>query len=476
MQLWSNAAFAMTNGSEGMSVAASSVATDAISGTTYYIAPAENGGKDSNNGLSPGSPWLSPNHSLNCGDAIVALASTHYNSANFSTGKWGWVSCPNADNVAWLQCEKFDACKITSNTGSGIWVDRSFWGVQGWEVTVTSGAKYGGCFVASPNFQNPVEIHHIMFANNVANGCQANGFSSSNRGKSASVDYLAIVGNIAYNAAQSNVYCFSGISINVPIQSDWLAGTHIYVAGNFSYGNFEPNPCAGGMPTDGNGIIFDTFDGSTSGLTYPYGAQAVAENNMLLGNAGMGIAVSHNNTGQPPFATIYIRHNTMWGNDAGRDENWTGCGELTLARTTKTIATYNLAATNNATGCGYNPIYALAVSLSDGSVQVTNNFAYSASGYNLQSWSNGTFSYGSSNTVGVSPDFPNPIQPGPPNCGGKLNAANCMWPVTEGFTPREKAAAGFGYQNARSVGSYDPLFPQWLCHANLPQGLITIGC
>lgn len=475
-QIFVNAALAATSGAEGVPAASGSAASRSVSGRTYYLAPAGNGGNDSNNGLSSGSPWLTPNHSLNCGDVIVALASRNYNAANFSTGKWGWVSCPAANSVAWLKCQKFDACKITSNTGSGIWVDRSFWGVQGWEVTTTSGAIWGGCFVAAPNYQYPTEIHHIIFANNVANGCQASGLGSYNNGKNAGVDYFAIVGNIAYNATQSRTECYSGISIYNPIQLDWQGGTHIYVAGNFSYGNFMPNPCAGGMPTDGNGIIFDSFDGNADGMPNPYGAQAVAEDNILLGNAGMGISVGHSNSGRPPFATIYIRHNTMWGNNAGRDENWMGCGELNLNRTTNTIATYNLAATNSATGCGYNPIYALAVSMSDSSVQVSNNFAYSASGYNLQSWDNGTFSYGSSNTVGVNPYFQNPVQPGPPNCGGSASVPNCMSPVTANFLPRAQAASGFGYQSPQATGAYDPLFPQWLCYANLPPGLITMRC
>src|SRR5580700_6142100 len=35
---------------------------------------------------------------------------------------------------------------------------------------------------------------------------------------------------------------------------DTLPGTHVYVAGNFAWDNFDPNPCNGGTPTDGEGI------------------------------------------------------------------------------------------------------------------------------------------------------------------------------------------------------------------------------
>jgi len=38
---------------------------------TYYISPT---GSDSNNGTSAATPWLTPNHSVVCGDVIIAAA------------------------------------------------------------------------------------------------------------------------------------------------------------------------------------------------------------------------------------------------------------------------------------------------------------------------------------------------------------------------------------------------------------------
>ena len=123
-------------------------------------------------------------------------------------------------------------------------VDQSYWGVQGWEVTSTGDQE--GCFSASPNTTTLAEIHHIIFANDVANGCQAGGFISYSTWTTpaVSVDYLSIIGNVVYNGAQGSENCYSGISVYIPIQSDTLPGTHIYVAGNFSYGNIEPSTCA----------------------------------------------------------------------------------------------------------------------------------------------------------------------------------------------------------------------------------------
>ena len=93
------------------------------------------------------------------------------------------------------------------------------------------------------------------------------------------------------------------------------------MAGNFSYGNFDANPCAGGIPTDGEGLIFDTFDGDQGGLPSAYAAQAVADNNILVGNGGRGLQVGNNSIGTGPFATIYLRHNTTWGNNSDLNQN-----------------------------------------------------------------------------------------------------------------------------------------------------------
>src|SRR5579871_6268394 len=99
--------------------------------TTYYLSTS---GNDSNNGLSANYAWASPKHSVNCGDVILA-APGNYNNANFYTGKWGTVTCPAANNVAWLKCSTFDTCSIYAAVNQGMWVDQNYWGVQGWEVS-----------------------------------------------------------------------------------------------------------------------------------------------------------------------------------------------------------------------------------------------------------------------------------------------------------------------------------------------------
>lgn len=442
-------------------------ATTIATGKTYYLAPSSLGGSDSNNGLSASSPWLSPNHSLNCGDVILATPSTAYNSANFS--QWGNVTCSAGNNVAWLACSTFDGCKITS--GSGMVVDNSFWGVRGWEVTST--ATYAPCFGAAPSYSKPTEIHHIIFANNVANGCNSGGIISYNDG-TASVDYLTIIGNVVYSGAQGSVQCYSGISVYEPIQSDSAAGTHIYVAGNVSYGNLEPATCAGGTAPGADGIIFDTFDGSQAGFKTPYSAGAVAENNILLGSNGNGIAVQNNSAGSA-HSPITLRYNTSWGNNAGSSTQTALCSEI-LINVGDSIDEYgNIAATNRATGCGSTTVTAFNVFDGSTSDTVAANVAYTANGTNTTTWGSGSFSFGS-NVTGQNPNFPNAAEPGAPNCSGAANAVACMAQVVANFTPTNSAVVGYGYTKPNSTPKYDALFPQWLCSANIPSGLITMGC
>ena len=278
-----------------------------LGATSYYLSPT---GSDSNSGMTPAAAWLSPNHAVNCGDTIIAAASNSYSYANFGFGKWGTVNCAAGNNVAWLTCATFDACKInfSASLQPGMEVSASYWGVQGWEIDGTKAT--GPCFEAWPW----TTWNHIIFANNIANGCGLSGFSTSNSGSANSIDYIAIVGNIAYNSAGGTYYCGSGISVYEPIASDSLPGTHIYIAGNFSYANFD-GACSGSGATDGEGINLDTFDGSQGG-TPLYTQQTVVDNNILIGNGGPGLELFNNYQGSGSPGPVYFRHNTMWGNNA----------------------------------------------------------------------------------------------------------------------------------------------------------------
>jgi hypothetical protein len=434
---------------------------------TYFISPT---GNDSNAGTSAETSWASPKHSLNCGDVIVA-ASGRYSAANFNIGDWGTITCPGGNNVAWLQCATFDACEISSNTSDGMWVDKSYWGVQGWEVT-TSENIYGACFRAGPSGGS---VHHVIFANNIANGCMGGGFNAYDKSTNASVDYIAYIGNIAYNSTQGSGACYSGLNIYQPIASDTNPGTHMYIAGNFSYRNIEPPSCAGTAPTDGEGINLDTFDFRNSGGT-PYTQQAVVENNILLGNGGRAIEVENSNAG-PNHALIFIKYNTTYGDNATPTGAYCqGNGEIGLVAAYNVNVTHNIVQTDAVTGCSGDRIYGLEVSQGNSTSVVDTNWVAGINGNNTFLYGSGSFAYGPANVLGTSPTFANPTIPSAPSCGGSANVPACMETLIANFKPLTQGALSYGYQQPSAEQVYDPLFPQWLCGVNLPSGLVTMGC
>jgi hypothetical protein len=446
--------------------------------TTYYLSPT---GSDSNNGLSTGASWLSPNHAVNCGDVIIAAASTSYLSIYFNTGNWGTVTCAAGNNVAWLKCATFDACKITysgGGYGQAVWIDKSYWGMQGWEVSATGG-QTSGCWYIAPAYSSPASLHHIVLANNVANGCFGGGFSTGNNGNAGiSFDYVAIVGNIAYNAAQGNRECYSGISIYQPLASDTLSGTHIYIAGNFSWANVDPSPCASGTPTDGEGIIVDSLDGG-QGLGTVYAYQVVVDNNLTFFNGGRGVLVAgHGNT----LAPVYLRQNAAYGDNTASNQSQYFCGEIEStaaggATTVNVQAFGNIAQSTINTGCGgLSPIYAWSLVNGNTTNVVHNNWIVGVGGDNTEIYNSGSFAYRPNNMVGTSAAFANPVNPGAPNCSSASSVPACMATVIADYKPTASGASIYGYQVPSSTQTYDPLFPLWLCNVNLPSGLVSMGC
>jgi hypothetical protein len=434
-------------------------------GTSYYLAPAADGGNDSNNGLSPSNPWLSPKHALNCGDTITAAVSSAYDQTSFEYGQWGNVTCSSgaSASVAWLKCAVFDGCKLSATNQNGMWITSSYWGVEGWEVTATGGSAI--CFAAYPP-TGGANIHHIIFANNIANGCYGAGFEPVPNG-TAGVDYFVLIGNIAYNGTQQSAQCGSGISIFQPVQSDTLPGTHIYVAGNYAWKNFNPSPCANQTPTDGEGIIFDTFDANS------YTQQAVMENNIAFMNGSSGFRVD-----MTTQAKIYLVNNTSYGNNGDQQMNSTWCGEITLQASTGIHVSNNIAQTNNVHGCGANPNYAFYVGEGDSTDAINLNLGYGLGGLNGGSDLSGAFAYGSGNTFGVDPGFPNApsVSSAPPSCSGSASVADCMSTTIADLVPHASAASGLGYQVPTISSTSDSLFPTWLCNANFPSGLIPNHC
>jgi hypothetical protein len=437
---------------------------------TYYLSPS---GSDSNGGTLR-SPWLTPNHSVNCGDVLVAQEGTYPSNA-FSSG-WGTVTCPAGNNVAWVRCATFDACKIFVTSGDGMEVNASYWGVSGFEVD--GNPSSGVCFFAI--LSSAANVHHIIFANNVAIGCGGGGIAASPNGTHG-VDYLVVIGNIIHATAGGSPYCGSGISVYEPVAYDTLPGTHIYIAGNESDGNFNPSTCGGAAPTDGNGLIIDTLDGSQSGGNIPpYTPQVVVENNLLIANGGRGLSIYNNATGTAPFGHVYARYNTLWGNN--RDTNQSAvafkCAEE-LLDSVDNVEVYNsIAMGAQSTGChaGTETIYAVSVYGANATDLVYQTVAYAASGSTTSSTDSTGFTYGPNNVLGANPSFVNPIIPSTPSCGTYANVSRCIAKIVGDFMPTSAGVSGFGYQAPSATPIYNPLYPQWLCNVILPAGLVTSGC
>jgi hypothetical protein len=320
-----------------------------------------------------------------------------------------------------------------------------------------------------------VNISHVIMANNIASTCGGSGIGAGANG-TGSIDYLAYIGNIIYNAAALNTGCDSAISINAPIAVDTLPGTHIYVAGNFIWDTGNPSGCF-----DGEGINFDTWNSYGGGPAVSYNQQGAIVNNISISNSGPGIEVEYNNAGNgPTYAPIYIRNNTTWNNNINPNQfGNTPCGEIQLRQTVKSQVFQNLTSTNS-TGCftdNANPWYAFYATHVDGTSHVYNNYGYSAAATYTGSDNATGFSFGPNNTFSsASTGLANPTTPGAPSCGAFTTTTACMATLIANFVPTVAGAAKYGYQQPSSVATFDPLFPQWLGSVtNLPSGLITLG-
>ena len=121
---------------------------------TYYVSPT---GSDSNNGLTPATAWATANHSVVCGDVIIAAAGSYGARFGDETGNaFGTVSnCPSTTGgidgtggiyFAVLLCGGPDLMSCQANGGSGpaFEIDKSNWAVEGFWATMASGA--GGLY------------------------------------------------------------------------------------------------------------------------------------------------------------------------------------------------------------------------------------------------------------------------------------------------------------------------------------------
>lgn len=455
---------------------------------TYYIAP---DGSDGNPGTSAASAWATPNHAVDCGDVIIAEPGA-YNSGQFQAGHWGAVAnCPSTSGgidgsggiyFSILVCGGSDMTSCTVDGGSQevFRVDASSWAVEGFAGTQAATANQGGfataCFAGTS--ETSATLHHIAFINNIASGCDAAGFDTySFTSPGGGVDQFALVGAIAYNAAPSQGgggICGSGISL-IPVNgSDASAGTHIFVAGAFSYDNI--NAATGeGCNTDGEGLIFDSWG------IQPYTYQAVAEQNAFWGNGGPGFeAFPQGNGTSDDAATIVLFDNTAYGDY--RDPKHVGAGELMLNQVYPTTASYTLtdnifeaAMGSSAGGTVYGATIACRNGCPASVLGIHDNYLWNShapttntpGGTNTEAYYSGadqgsSFPWGSNAYSDPGLANPSALPSTAPSCAGYANTTACMLGagVATNLTP-SGGATGKGY-HAPGACAADAYYPAWL--------------
>ena len=438
-------------------------------GLTYYMSKT---GNDANPGSS-GSPWASVNHSIHCGDVIQA-ASGNYTPALFDLPVWGAVSCPGNDNVAWLECATPFACSVIGNTNNhgAIAVGSSYWGVQGWVANSSSGA-YGSSFAVNTK-PGTVPVHHVAFVNDLCTGGALACFSSfGNTLSTTSSDYVIVYGNAGYNGAQSSQLCGSAISFASPSMSDSnSAATHFYVARNIMYQNIDGHNCglnigAGAGTTDGEGVIFDTWD------FYPFTGTGVVEQNLLINNGNSAFEDFPQPQGSAhaglPYLAIY-RYNTSWKNMADGSNCPFSSGDILANSGWQDRVYRNISVVTTVPGvinslgqkCGTYEVFNIFANSQIQTSYYDDNWLLGLNGQYVINWNTGHDCIDGSriadpgqnnantlicpgNVTGVDPAFATPSTPSAPNCTGQPDIWTCYASTIAGFTPTTSGSNAYGF-------------------------------
>jgi hypothetical protein len=456
---------------------------------TYYLSPT---GSDGNAGTSPSAPWATPKHAVACGDVIVAAAGT-YQTGQFGAASWGTVSgCPSTSGgidgaggiyFATVVCAgpNLASCQVDGGANEAFRVDASNWAVEGFSGTQPASAN-GGCFSATSETSAP--LHHIAFINDMAVHCALAGFDSySWNGTTGGVDQQAVVGTIAFDGAPSTNgtgLCGSGISLIPADGPDTSAGTHVFVAGSFSYKNVNA-PSGAGCNTDGEGLIFDSW-----GIA-AYTHQAAAEQNAFWANGSAAIEAFPQGDGSTDDqATIVMMGNTSYGNH--QDPKNPGGGELDLNGIYPRSGVNSYTFTDNlfeatlampgksGTGSVLGATIACKNDCPEAVLSIGQNFIWNnaspsttmSGGENTSAWYSGTdqgASWPWGTNVYGDPGFASPgaLPAAAPDCSKYTNTTDCMntgYGVAASLTPGG-GAAGKGYQPPGACKA-DPYYPAWL--------------
>lgn len=504
------AAFALCGASGGTVVATIHGSGGSLAFTalhTYYMAPTSSPpsgwsvGNDSNNGTSKSTPWATPNHSVVCGDVIIA-ASGNYGPM---TNNFGSVSsCPSTSGgidgtggvyFATMLCggTYVGSCSIVGTqdkgTGAGVEVGANNWAVEGWAVSEGYNCSTSSGFGFMANTYSSAR-KYVAFVNDIAYH-NASGIGISAHGPSGDgADYLAFVGDIAQDSAG---LCAGGISTGAVVliglkDADAVAGTHILLAGNFSYNNQQTLGASDN--SDGESYLFDTLDYPAPG----YGQKIVFRDNIGAVSERFGFQLFYQNYNSTT-PTIKIYNNTLV---ASNQMNYSTVdpaqtGDINLQGTSGLFPwivsiSNNVVRENKANPVGGVTIYTImtqgtaSITIGgSGTQNVLKGLASSCTGAGTCDSGFNAVTFGSAGTLGtnyyVDPTLNNLTdavanQIGTPNCTGFTNTAACEGvnlgsaatnpSLVYDLTPTVDAA-GNGYQQPSSTcASSDTDYPTWL--------------
>ncbi len=469
---------------------------------TYYMSPS---GSDTNSGASASSPWLTPNHSqLVCGDLIVAAAGSYAGQA-ITTTPTGCPSPPGAGGIdgnggiyaVVLLCggASVGDCYTTGNAGASgggpnasFQVTANYWAIEGWRASPGTGGgnisfAVNACDIGLAN-SGTKQTHHVAFINDISYNSDQ-GFTPDECAENHNVpgnggDYIAVVGSIAENS-NTYSYCVAAIDIVAPSAVDSVAGTHIFIDGNFVWNNATSSGCS----SDEEGMMFDTWD------AHGYSQQGVISNNMVWTNYRFGLNIFQQSF-NPATPTIKVYNNTFYHNNVGSSAAG-DLGDINIQDNSgyNTIVTNNVSRTFQANSPGGGgSIYALLVGNGvnghlviiggSGTQNIFKGLATSCDGSSCDSSDNVVAfngqSYGT-NTY-VDPAFTNATdlisnRNGAPNCSGFTNVTACMgYDATTGtlttpsvisdLTPTASGMTGKGYQRPSMTCAPNADFPTWL--------------
>ena len=176
------------------------------------------------------------------------------------------------------------------------------------------------------------QLHHIAFINDIST-FNASGFTTNsvgaNSGAGYGLDYFAVVGDIAQNSAGRNDGSYDAAIDIIGVKNwDTIAGTHIFLSGNYSYNDQQTT----GGASDGECYMFDTWDAlvvfTNCGHEKQYlcSLRAVRPSDVLSGM-------------RKDTPTIKVYNNTFYEGSAGNYTNGTGgsFGDINIQSTAITL-------------------------------------------------------------------------------------------------------------------------------------------